>query len=263
MDRQGRALQDGDPAQRRSQRQRKPAQVRARGAERRAECHRRSDLDPRIRAHRGACLLRGRVLGARLDRDPAVDRAAAVRRRVADAHSAAARRRRDDGADGAPRHEAQLRQHHRAAAAARRRRRLQNLLHHGVARRADRPLAVEPHARSDVQRAHHGDRVRQPVAVEPPRHLEHGQADGAGARHHHGGGGAVPAGADGPAARGRQEERRRGGGRHREEGGGRQEGRGCSRAREGRGRHRRVIRGAVLTTPLRRAWTDRRRSVRP
>src|SRR5262249_48288008 len=43
--------------------------------------------------------------------------------------------------------------------------------------------------------------LRQPVAVEPPRHLEHGQADGAGAGHHHVRGGTVPAGADGSAAR--------------------------------------------------------------
>ena len=61
--------------------------------------------------------------------------------------------------------------------------------------------AVEPDARRDVQRADHRDCVRQLVAVEPSRHLEHGQVDGAGARHHHGGGGAVPAGSDGPAAR--------------------------------------------------------------
>ena len=36
------------------------------------------------------------------------------------------------------RHAAEFRQHHRAAAAARRRRRVQDLLHHGVAGRADR-----------------------------------------------------------------------------------------------------------------------------
>ena len=112
------------------------------------------------------------------------------------------------GADGAARHAAQLRQHHRAAAAARRRRRLQDLLHHGVAGRADRPAAIEPDPRGDLQRADHRDRVRQPVAVEPSRHVEHGQADGARARHHHGGGGAVPAGADGAAARAGERRRR-------------------------------------------------------
>ena len=66
---------------------------------------------------------------------------------------AAARRRghaRDLRAD---RHAAQLRQHHRVAAAARRRRGVQDLLHHGVAGRADRPAAVEPDARRVLQRA--------------------------------------------------------------------------------------------------------------
>src|SRR5262245_21681303 len=39
------------------------------------------------------------------------------------------------------------------------------------------------------------------MALEPPGHLEHGQVDGACARHHDGGGGVVAAGADGSAAR--------------------------------------------------------------
>ena len=52
-----------------------------------------------------------------------------------------------------------------------------------------------------LQRAHHRDRVRQPVAVEPSGHVEHGQAAGAVAAHHARGRGAVPAGADGQAAR--------------------------------------------------------------
>ena len=108
---------------------------------------RRADLDPGIRAHHRARLLRGRRLGADLDRDPAVDRAAALRRRAADAGAAAARRRGDARAVRAARHAAQLRQHHRAAAAARRRRRVQDLLHHGVARGSDRPAAIEPDAR--------------------------------------------------------------------------------------------------------------------
>ena len=34
-------------------------------------------------------------------------------------------------------------------------------------------------ARGVLQRHDHGDRVRQPVVIEPSRHLEHGQADGA------------------------------------------------------------------------------------
>jgi hypothetical protein len=75
-----------------------------------------------------------------------------------------------------------------------------------MAWRADRALAVEPHAGGDVQRVHHRDCVRQPVAVEPSGHVEHGKVDGARARHHHGGGRAVSAGADGAAARTRQED---------------------------------------------------------
>ena len=39
--------------------------------------------------------------------------------------------------------------------------------------------AVEPDARDILQRADHRDRVRQPVAVEPSGHGEHGQAAGA------------------------------------------------------------------------------------
>ena len=53
---------------------------------------RRADLDPGIRPHDRARVLRGGRLGADLDRDPAVDRAEALRRRAADAGSAAARR---------------------------------------------------------------------------------------------------------------------------------------------------------------------------
>ena len=53
---------------------------------------------------------------------------------------------------------------------------------------------------------YHRDRLRQPVAVEPSRHVEHGQADGARAGHHDGRGRAVPAAADGPAARESQDQ---------------------------------------------------------
>ena len=48
---------------------------------------------------------------------------------------------------------------------------------------------------------HHRDRVRQPVVLQPSRHVQHGQAAGDLAVDHDGGGGAVPAGADGQAAR--------------------------------------------------------------
>ena len=67
----------------------------------------------------------------------------------------------------------------------------------------DRAGAVDPDPRRHLQRADHGDRLRQPVAVEPSRHVEHGRADGAGAVLHDDGGGAVPARADGAAAQGR------------------------------------------------------------
>ena len=61
------------------------------------------------------------------------------------------------------------------------------------------PAAVEPDPGRDLERADHGDRVRQPLAFEPSRHLQHGQAAGAVAGEHHVRGGAVPAGADGQA----------------------------------------------------------------
>ena len=85
----GRALQGRNPAEGRSERQRDVAPIRARGAGRRAERHRRADLDPRIRPHRDPGVLRSRLLGARLDHHPALDRAAPVRRRPAHPHSAA------------------------------------------------------------------------------------------------------------------------------------------------------------------------------
>ena len=46
----------------------------------------------------------------------------------------------------------------------------------------------------------HRHRLRQPVAVRPSRHLQHGRIDGSGADLHDDGGGAIPAGADGAAA---------------------------------------------------------------
>ena len=101
---------------------------------------------------------------------------------------------------------AQFRQHHRAAAAARRRRRVQDLLHHGVARGPHQPAAIKPDARDHLQRADHGDGLRQPVVLKPSRHVEHGKIAGLVARHHHVRGGAVPAGAHGPAARGKKDE---------------------------------------------------------
>ena len=63
------------------------------------------------------------------------------------------------------------------------------------------PAAVEPDARDLLQRADDGDGVRQPVAVEPSRHRQHGQAAGAVARDHARSGAAVSAGANGQTAR--------------------------------------------------------------
>ena len=95
---------------------------------------------------------------------------------------------------------AQFRQHHRASAAARRRRRVQDLLHHGLARRQNRSAAIAADPRGGVQRHDQCGRVRQHVGIELSRHVEHGQDDGAGAGVHHGRRGPLPTGADGPAA---------------------------------------------------------------
>ncbi len=65
---------------------------------------------------------------------------------------------------------AQFRQHRRAAADARRRRRLQDLLCNGLALRQNKSAAVEPDASNLFQRADHGHRLRQPVAVKSSGH---------------------------------------------------------------------------------------------
>ena len=161
--------------------------------------------DDRARLHRG-----GR-LGAAVDLDPAVDRAAADRRCSADPGAAAGRRHGDARDLRADRLPAELRQHHRAAVAARRRRRVQDLLRHGVARRADQPAAIEPNARGVFQRDRNRDGVRQPMVFQPSRDVEHGQAAGLVAGLHAGGGGVVPARPDGAAAREQGLGRRRAG----------------------------------------------------
>ena len=138
MDHAGRAGARRGRAERRSERQCGVAQVRARRAERSSQTPPRG----RFRSSR-----RGAPSSPRSSRparcallsiaDPAVDHFAPAGRRAADAHSAAGRRRGHAGNLRRDRSAAQLRQHHRAAAAARRRRGVQDLLHHGVARRAD------------------------------------------------------------------------------------------------------------------------------
>ena len=64
-------------------------------------------------------------------------------------------------------------------------------------------LQIEPDARDLFQRADDGDRVRQPVAVEPSRHVQHGQAAGAVAGDDACRRAAVSAGANGQTARSR------------------------------------------------------------
>jgi hypothetical protein len=85
-------------------------------------------------------------------------------------------------------------------AAARRRGGVQDLLYHGLARRPNQPAAVNTDARRVFQRADDGDGVRQPLALRPAWHVEHGQADGSGTGLHIGRRGSVPASPDGAAA---------------------------------------------------------------
>ena len=142
------------------------AQIRQRGARGRAERDRRPGIDPQIRRHRGGRLHPCRHLCAGRDRAVAVDRAAADHRRAADAGAAVGGGRGDAGNLRADRPAAQLRQHRRVAAVARHRRRLQDLLRHGVAIGQDQSAADQPDAGDILQRADHGHRVRQPVAVD-------------------------------------------------------------------------------------------------
>ncbi len=68
----------------------------------------------------------------------------------------------------------QLCQYHCAAGPARRWRRLQDLLRAGVATRRDEFPAIAAYSRGFFQCTHDGDRVRQPMALEPSRFVEHG-----------------------------------------------------------------------------------------
>ena len=72
--------------------------------------------------------------------------------------------------------QAQFRQYYRPAAAARPRRRLQDLLRPGVAAGRNDLLADEPDPRRFFSRFDHGERLCEPMAVGPPRDVEHGQA---------------------------------------------------------------------------------------
>ena len=137
-------------------------------------------------------------------------RSAAHQRRAGDARAAAACGRGDAGADGAAGTAAQLRQHHCAAAAARRWRGVQDLLRARLERRGDEPARLVADARRRVQRDDDGDRLRQPMAVQSSRNVEHGQALEPVARHHARRGRAVSADPDGtaPATARKRNERR-------------------------------------------------------
>src|SRR5262249_28032687 len=75
-----------------------------------------------------------------------------------------------------------------------------NLLHHGVEGRENRPAAIQPDPSGYLQRYDYGNGVRQPVAVESTRHLQHGEVDGVGAGLHDDGGRVVSNRYDGPPA---------------------------------------------------------------
>ncbi|MGO9419880.1 MMPL family transporter [Roseiarcus sp.] len=155
------------------------------------------------RRHDPLRLHSSRRLGADLDRASVVARAAPARRRAADACSPGASRRRDNGDHGADRNAVQFRQHHRSAAASRRRRRVQDLLHHGLARGGDASAPDAANPRRRLQRSHHRDGLRKPLAFQSPRHVEHGKAARALALFHARRGGRVPTHPDGETAEGR------------------------------------------------------------
>ena len=180
---QGRTRAPRSRAQGRPERQRGPAPIRKGRARGRADATGAAVSLQEAGQHHRQRVHPGRILGAVVDHHPALDRAAPFRRRAAHARAAAARGPGHARAVRADRYAAQFRQHHRAAAAARHRRRVQDLLHHGVARGPHQPAAIEPDARDHLQRADHGDGLRQPLVLKPSRHVEHGQIAGAVARH--------------------------------------------------------------------------------
>ena len=89
--------------------QRQPAGFRRCRAEGRARGHRPAHRDQGLGRFRHPGVHRGRPLGARVDRDPAVHRAAPRHRRPADARAVDAGGRADDGDHGADRAAAELR----------------------------------------------------------------------------------------------------------------------------------------------------------
>ncbi len=98
--------------------------------------------------------------------------------------AAAARRNHDPGGDRPFWHAAQLRQYHRPAPAARHRGRVRHLFRHELARRAGPSSAIEHGPGGGIQRPDDDVCLRQPGAVERPRHLRYGPAAGDLARLH-------------------------------------------------------------------------------
>jgi hypothetical protein len=134
------------------------------------------------------------------DRDLTDDSPAPDQRRAAHAGAPHRRGAGDAGIVRRARPSAQLRERAGTAALARRRSRVQDLLHHGVEIRQNRLAAIEPDAGGRVQRDDDRDGIRQPVVLEPPRDLQHGEADGARSRHDHDGSRTVSTRPDGSAA---------------------------------------------------------------
>ena len=195
----GRARVEAHP-EGRSQRQRGAAAIRARGARGRAARDRRADLDPGDPATPSCAPssrpASGRFVSIAILLWIVLRRFSDVLLTLVPLLLAGVVTLEICVADRAA---AQFRQHHRAAAAARRRRRVQDLLHHGVAGRPDRPAAV------GLTRAVIFSAMTTATAFgslwlsSHPGTSSMGKLLALSLRLHAGGGGAVSAGADGPA----------------------------------------------------------------
>ena len=174
LDDVGRSRARFDRAQGESERQRRDAPLCERCARGRAQRDRGTDHDPRGRQDGGRRFRRGRHIGAPFDRGSVVGRAASVQRRPIDARTAVDGSRRHFGNLLSDRHAAQFCQYHRVSSAIGRRRRIQNILHHGVARRNDALAPDPPDAGRHLQRADDRHRVRQFGVFLPSRDFEHG-----------------------------------------------------------------------------------------
>ena len=173
-----------------------------------ARRHGNAHSHPGIGEHGGRGLYLGGRSRAGFDHADSARRAQTRQRCPPDAGAFAARQCGDARADGAAGVTAQLCQHHRAAAAAWRRCRVQDLLCARVARRRDQSARLLADACGFVQRTHHSRRFRELVVLEPPRHVEHGQAAESVADYDARRGRAVSAHPDGAAAPAEVEGRR-------------------------------------------------------